>query len=190
MINLFLEQPLAVVILGVVLGLGVGLAWTSTGRREWLFALGAVAVLTIAGLIVERAVVTDKEAITATLNEIARDVKSNNVRALLKHIASKATEVQQQAETEMPRYKFDECRVTRVHNIDIDVSSEPRSAIVEFNVIAAGSFSEGGFVLSGEQIYRWVKLQMVRESDGRWKVQSYEHAEPKQFMYNRDADRR
>ena len=57
-----LEQPLAVVILGVVLGLAVGLAWTSTGRKEWLFGLAAIVVFTIVGLIVEQLVVTDREA--------------------------------------------------------------------------------------------------------------------------------
>ena len=38
--TLLLEQPLAVVIVGVVLGLGTGIAWTSTGRKEWLLRLG------------------------------------------------------------------------------------------------------------------------------------------------------
>lgn len=186
--NLLLEQPLAVVILGVVLGLGAGLAWTSTGRKEWLFGVAAIAVLTIGGLILEQFIVTDREAIEATLSEIARDVESNNIRALVRHIATGATAVQHEAEREMPNYRFEECRVTKVHNIDIDSIQEPRSAIVEFNVIATGSFSEGGFELTGQQVYRWVQLHMVREKDGRWKVQSYKHDDPQHFLYNRDSD--
>lgn len=186
--NLLLEQPLAVVILGVVLGLGAGLAWTSTGRKEWLFGLAAIALLTIGGLILEQVIVTDREAIEATLTEIARDVESNNIRALVGHIATGATEVQQEAEREMPNYRFEECRVTKVHNIDIDSTQEPHSAIVEFNVVATGSFSEGGFELTGQQVYRWVQLHMVREKDGRWKVQSYKHDDPQHFLYNRDSD--
>jgi hypothetical protein len=183
-----LEQPLAVVIVGVIAALGAGIAWTSTGRKEWLVGLGAVVVLTIGGLILEQVVVTDREAIESTLTEIARDVESNNIRALVRHIATGATVIQQAAEAEMPKYRFEECRVTKVHNIDIDATQEPRSALVEFNVIATGSFSDGGFELTGQQVYRWVQLHMVREKDGRWRVQSYKHDDPQHFMYNRDSD--
>ena len=151
-------------------------------------ALGAIVVFTIVGLVIEQAILTDREAIEATLTEIARDVESNNIRALVRHIATGATEVQQAAEAEMPKYRFEECRVTKVHNIDIDATQEPRSAIVEFNVIATGSFSEGGFELTGQQVYRWVQLHMVREKDGRWKVQSYKHDDPQHFLYNRDPN--
>jgi hypothetical protein len=186
--NYVLEQPLAVVILGVVLALATGLVWTSTGRKEWLFGLAAIVVLTIGGLILEQVVVTDREAIEATLTEIARDVESNNIRALTRHIATGATQVQREAEREMPKHRFEECRVTKVHSIDIDATQEPRSAVVEFNVTAKGSFSEGGFELSGQQIFRWVELHMVREKDGRWTVQSYKHDDPQHFMYHRDTD--
>jgi hypothetical protein len=189
--NLLLEQPLAVVIAGVILGLIGGIAWSSTGRKEWLVGLGLVVVLTIVGMIVEQLVVTDREAIERTLGEIARDVQSNNVRTVLRHIATGASDVQREAETELPRYRFDECRVTKVHNVDIDASAEPRSAIVEFNVIATGSFSEGGVELTGQQVLRWVRLHMVREKDSQWRVQDYEHDDPQRFMQRRsDEDSR
>lgn len=185
--NWLLEQPLAVVILGVVLGLGLGVGWTSTGRKEWLFGLAAVIVLTIAGLIIEQAIVTDREAVEATLIELARDVQSNNHQAVLRHIAADATEVQREAAAELPNYRFDECRITKVHGIDVDASLEPRSAVVEFNVVANGSFREGGFELSGQQVYRWVQLHLVREPDGQWRIQRYQHRDPQEFLYDRDS---
>ena len=183
--NLLLEQPLAIVIVGVVLGLVAGTAWTSTGRKGWLIGLGLVVVLTIAGLIVERLVVTDREAIEATLAEIARDVQSNDLRAVLRHVSSNNPELQQKAEAEMPNYRFDECRVTKIFQLDIDASAEPRSALVEFNVIASGSFQQGGVELADRGVPRRVLLQMVREKDGRWRVQDYAHSSP---LENLDAD--
>jgi ketosteroid isomerase-like protein len=183
--NLLLEQPLAIVIVGVVLGLVAGTAWTSTGRKGWLVGLGLVVVLTIAGLIVERLVVTDREAIEATLAEIARDVQSNDLRAVLRHVSSNNPELQQKAEAEMPNYRFDECRVTKIFQLDIDASAEPRSALVEFNVIASGSFQQGGVELADRGVPRRVLLQMVREKDGRWRVQDYAHSSP---LENLDAD--
>jgi hypothetical protein len=180
--NWLFEQPVAVVIVGVVVGLIVGVAWTSTGRKELLFALGAVLLLTIAGLIVEQVVVTDREAIEATLVEISRDVESNDLRAVVRHVYSGAPELQQKAEAELPNYRFEECRVTKIHTVDIDASMEPRSAIVEFNVIASGSFKQDGMEVSDAKVPRWIRLHMVREKDGRWTVQDYDHAPPQQML--------
>ena len=183
--NLVLEQPLAVVIVGVICGLVAGIAWSSSGRKEWLIGLGLVVVLTIVGLIVEQLVVTDREAIEATLAEIARDVQSNNLPAVLRHVSSNNAELQRKAEAEMPNYRFDECRVTKIHQLDIDTSVEPRSALVEFNVVASGSFQQGGIELPDRGVPRRVLLQMVREGDGKWRVQGYAHSSP---LENLDAD--
>ena len=173
-----LEQPLAVVIVGVIAALGTGIAWTSTGRKEWLIGLGAIVLLTIAGLVVEQLVVTDREAIELTLREIARDVESNNLPAVLKHVSSGNPELTRQASAELPNYRFDECRITKVNEMDIDSSAEPRSALVEFNVVASGSFQQGGMELSDQGIPRRILLQMVREKDGQWRVQGYAHGSP------------
>ena len=50
------DQPLYIVILGIVLGVFVGAVWTTTGRKEALFALAGVVVLTLLMLVVERLV--------------------------------------------------------------------------------------------------------------------------------------
>jgi hypothetical protein len=186
--NLFLEQPLVVVVIGIVLGLAAGMAWTSTGRKEWLIALAAIVVFTITGLVIERAVVTDRESIETTLAQIARELQRNDHQAVLKHVATGATRIRQEAEAELPNYQFDECRVTKVHNIDIDDSAEPRSAIVEFNVIASGTFSHGGFEVSDQNVYRWVQLQMVHEKDGQWRVQKYEHDDALRAFQSRPGE--
>jgi hypothetical protein len=179
------EQPLAIVIIGVVLLLGLGTAWSMTGRKELLYALGATLALIVVGLIVERLVITDREAIQATLLTIARDVQSNNRRAILGHVHSSATELKQRAETELANYQFTECRVTRIHLVDVNARAQPRSAVVEFNVIASGTFRQGTLEVSDTSVPRWVRLNMLRENDGRWTVESYEHAPPQQFMFNR-----
>ena len=83
----------------------------------------------------------------------------------------------------MPNYEFTECRVTKIFTIDVDRLAEPRSAIVEFNVVASGAFKYQGEQFSGTYP-RWVKLHLVREKDGRWTIQEYEHAEPTRGMLN------
>jgi hypothetical protein len=175
------DQPLYIVILGIVLGVLVGAVWTMTGRKEALFALAGVVVATLVMLVVERLVVTDAEEIHRTLAEIARKVKANDMDGLLSHIAKSNPGLIDQARNEMPNYKFTDCRVSKVHELDVDTSAEPRSARVEFNVTVDGTFSYQGSELSG-RFARWVQLQLVREADGQWRVENYRHADPTSFM--------
>ncbi len=181
------DQPLYIVVTGIVLGVIVGGLWTASGRKEMLYALGGVVALTVIWLIVERLVVTDREAIRATLGQIARDVQDNDLNRLMGHIAKGNPSLAQKARAEMPNYKFTECRVTKVHETDVDAGSEPRSAIVEFNVLASGTFRQGSLEVS-DTVPRWVRLQMVREEDGRWRVQDYEHGPPQTFMFGQPID--
>jgi hypothetical protein len=187
--NWLFEQPLAIVVLGMLLTLALGAAWSASGRKELLFAMGAALALLIGALVMERMVVTDREAIDATLKQIAHDVKTNNRRALMRHIYSGAPKLKQKADAELPNYEFTECRITKIHLIDVDSLAEPRSAIVEFNIIAGGNFTYEGISFSDTNIPRWVKLHLVREKDGRWTVQEYEHAEPQRGLLNQPLNK-
>jgi hypothetical protein len=180
-----LEQPLVIILLGVGLILALGAAWSASGRQELLYAAGAALALLVAGLVIERVVVTDREAIRRTLQEIARDVKNNNHRALVQHIHASAAQLRQKADAELPNYRFTECRVTKIHKIEVDGSAEPHSAVVEFNIIAAGTFKVSGLGELSETVPRWVKLQMLREKDGRWTVADYEHDSPERMIMER-----
>jgi hypothetical protein len=175
------DAPLYIVLIALVLGVLLGVAWTSSGRKELLYALGALVLLTVVMLIAERLVVTDREAIRAKLAEIAGDVEANDVERVTAHIAKGNPSLVQEAQNEMPHYDFTECRVTKIHKIDVDASAEPRSAVVEFNVRVDGKFGQGGLEIRGPGL-RWIQLHMVREEDGQWRVQDYDHAPPQQFM--------
>jgi hypothetical protein len=182
------EQPLIVVFLGVALILSLGAAWSASGRKELLYAVAAVLVLVIAGLIIERMVITDREAIRATLQQIARDLQTNNRRAVVRHVYSGAPQLKQKAEAELPNYEFTECRITKINKLDVDASAEPRSAIIEFNIIASGTFNHLDNVVT-TTVPRWIKLQMLREKDGRWTVESYEHDDPQRMIMNQPPER-
>jgi len=181
--NWLYEQQLVIVVIGVALILGLGAAWSGSGRKELLFAIGGVLLLLIAGLVVERLVVTDREAIRATLAQMAHDVQNNNRRAIIEHIYSGAPQLKQQVESELRNYHFTECRITKINRIDVDDHIEPRSAIVEFNVIGSGSSAKDP-IGEVEHFPRWVRLQMIREKDGRWTVAEYEHDSPERMLFD------
>jgi hypothetical protein len=181
--NWLYEQQLVIVVIGVALILGLGAAWSASGRKELLFAMAGALLLLIAGLVIERLVVTDREAIRATLAQMAHDVQSNNRRAIVEHIYSGAPQLKRQVEAELRNYHFTECRITRINKIEVDDHMEPRSAIVEFNVIGSGS-SEKDSIGELEHIPRWVRLQMIRETDGRWTVAKYDHDSPERMLFD------
>jgi hypothetical protein len=185
--NWLYEQQLVIVVIGVALIFALGAAWSASGRKELLFAIGGALLLLIAGLIVERLVVTDREAIRATLAQMAHDVQNNNRRAIVEHIYSGAPQLKRQVEAELRNYHFTECRITKIHTIDVDDHIEPRSAIVEFNVIGSGS-SEKDSIGELEHVPRWVQLQMIREKNGRWTVAEYRHESPEQMLFDHSKE--
>jgi hypothetical protein len=178
------EQPLIIVALGVTLILGLGAAWSASGRKELLYAVGATLALLVVGLVIERVVVTDREAIRQTLLEIASHVRNNDHAALRQRIHTSASDLKRKADSELPRYQFTECRITRIHKIDVDTSAAPHSAMVEFNIVASGTFKVEGAEVT-DTVPRWVQLQLLREDDGRWTVSGYDHAAPQQMMFQR-----
>jgi len=187
--NWLFEQRLVIVIIGIALLLALGATWSATGKKELLYAMGVSLALMLVGLIVERLVITDREAIHATLLTIARDVQSNNLKAVVRHVHSSTPELKQRAEAELPNYHFTECRITQIHDIKVDASTKPRSAVVEFNLIAVGDFKGAGIELTGATIPRWVRLQMAVEKDGRWAVQHFEHAEPQHSLFKQPMEK-
>jgi hypothetical protein len=163
------------------------LAWSATGRKELLYAMAAALALLIGGLVTERLVVTDGEAIRATLLQIARDVQSNDRKAVTRHIHSSAPDLKKRADAELPNYQFTECRVTKVHLIDVDSHAEPRSAIAEFNVIATATLRQPGFEVT-DTVPQWVRLHMLREKVGRWTVAEYEHDAPQRMIMKQPTE--
>jgi hypothetical protein len=182
-----LESPLTIAGLGIALIFAIGIAWTTTGRQELLYALAAAVVFLFAGLIMERLIVTDREKIEATLYEIARDVKKNDHRRIVGHIHSSAAAIKQKAQAELPKYTFTDFRITRISSIDVDRSADPPSAVAEVNVVGGGSFHEHGIEM--DHVARWVKLHFLREKDGRWTVVDYDHDDPQRMIMQTPGER-
>jgi hypothetical protein len=185
---MFLDQPIYIALFGLLLAVVAGGIWTTTGRKAWLLVVGFVIVVTAGLLVVERLVVTDREAIRQTLADLARDVKSNTVSQVVAHIDPASTEVINEAQREMPNYQFTDCRITKVHEIKVDAGAQPRTAVVEFNVVASGTFRQGSMELADSSVPRWVRLNLVRDDSGAWKVTDYTHDAPQRMIFAQPLD--
>lgn len=182
MIWLF-ESPALVALLGVLLIIFMGVCWIMSGRKELLYGLVASIVLLAGLLVAERMITTEREAIEAKLTEIAADVQSNSISRVTAHIYSGAPELKAKAQGELPNYRFTEMRITGIHSVEVNRAANPRTAVVEFNVVGSGSFKVGGDMVPETTVPRWIKLQMVKDTDGQWRVRDYDHAAPNQMMY-------
>ena len=159
--------------------------WTATARREPLIGAGVMLALVPLAWMVERLVVTDREAIEAMLYEIAAEVKSNNRAAVLSYIHSQESALRAQAEREIGNYRFTDCKITPVHETVVEGDEPPRTAVAHFNAYAAGTFKVNNETITTDVIRR-IELTFRQEEDGRWRVVNYEHSAPLPGRRNKD----
>ena len=112
-----LEEPIYILILGVLTLTFLGFAYTQTGYRTLMHAMLAVVALTGGLLLLENMVETNTEQVEATLETIARDVETNDLERILSHVYSEATDTYDLAQREFPQYHFD--RVNIKNNVEV-----------------------------------------------------------------------
>jgi hypothetical protein len=170
-------NPFLLAFLGCVACMGAFVAWISTGRKEALFAFGGLIILFVALIITERMLISDREAIEATLLKIAQNLKANNREAVYAAIHPKVPSLRGQAESELPQYTFEDCRITQITETTVNADAKPKTAMTEFYVAAKGSFREGGQSYTGDP-RRIIKLHLEQDTDGQWKITDYSHRAP------------
>lgn len=171
-------NPFLLAFIGAVLALLAFVVWLQSGRKEALIAAAALVGVFLILVIVERMMISDREAIEATLGQVARDLETNNRDAVYAAIHPSKPELLTQAKAELPGYTFTECRITKIQRMEIDAKAEPKTAVVGFNVMVKGNFKYGADYFSGMTIARYVTLDLEQDTDGKWKVVSYTHEEP------------
>ncbi len=163
------ESPWPVLFAGVVVeaGLAVGLLVTGRGKLIWFMLL--VAVLTLAGLVVERLVVTDREAITDTLFTAAVAVEDNDLERLLDCISPSAEEPRRMSRWILDRFDVEKA-VIRNLTIDINRLTSPPTANARFQAIGKGKDRGGVFPYNS---YAQRVVVKMRLENGRWLATGY-----------------
>jgi len=171
----WLENPLPIVLLGITAVVVFGAIWLQSGRKLMMYLMLAAILLTVSGVLIERAVQTDREQVDATLHQLARYVEQNDLQSVLKHVDPSLTGVRARAATEMQRYDFS--RVSIKQNLEITVfpDEDPPRAIAEFNVVVVITDRSG--TLNAQRVPRFVRLEFKKEN-GDWVVTDFEHFSP------------
>lgn len=176
--TLLAEQPLVVSLMLAAVSIALIYGWLQTGKKA-AAVIGLLIALLIPGVWwLATNWVTDREEIRELISDTADAVRSNDIERVLRLIAEDRPETITQARNELPRFVFDEARVTGIRKIDIVEGSYPLEADVDMNVSVVVSDKRGQF--TSLKVPRRLQLQLLKldSADGqgeRWFVVDYNH---------------
>ena len=162
------EDSTLVVIAAAVFALGFLVAFLKTGRGLYLVWLGAVALIALILVLVERYVVTDRELIENTLFGAAAALEANDVEAALEYLSPTTQPLHFEVRRRMELLKIEEARIADLR-IKFSPLELPPKAIATFLGIL--KFQASG--IPYDRLLRRVTVKLVKDGD-RWLVESYE----------------
>ena len=170
--SIIFESPLFALGFGVLFVVVLGWLWLQTGHKMFLFCILGTLLMTGVMLLLERSVVTRREEVVDTVQQIARDAQRNDIDLLLRH-AYPDGPAAERAQGEIPSYKFYSVRVGNRVNVEIHDDSAPPAATVTF-VVAIDVEATGQQTIPRQTARLFITLEM-RQHEGAWKVYTYHY---------------
>jgi hypothetical protein len=166
---IFLESPWPILFIGIAVEAVLGMMLMQSGRGKYLVAMIGAAVVVLIGLVVERLVVTDREAVEQTLDAAVVAVRNNNLNGLLDCIDPKAQEPR-----DLSRWVLNRCEVQEGHISDLQITvnrlTNPPRAEAKFLAVGKGRDRMGEF--PHEAFAQRVVVQLQLQGN-RWLVTGY-----------------
>jgi hypothetical protein len=117
--TILFENPWWIIFIGIVLEAVLGIILFRTGRGVLLWAMLAVFVLMLSGVLVERLVVTERERVEMTLDGIVSALEANDLNRLYTYVARDAVKTRGRAAWAMGRI---EVQTARIYKLEITVN--------------------------------------------------------------------
>ena len=169
---IFVESPWPILFIGIAVEAVLAFLLLQTGRGKFLIAMIGVAAFVVAGLIVEQFVVTDRKAVTQTLDAAVAAVRRNDLNGVLDCISPSAKEPRS-----LTRWVLGRVEVREAHISDLEIKvnrlTSPPTAEAKFLAVGRGRRPQGRMALPGLRPARDVQLRL---EGGRWLVTGYEFA--------------
>lgn len=165
----FLESPWPILLIGIAVEAVLAMVLLRTGQGRMLWAMIGVAVFVVLGLVVERFVVTDREAIGNTLDAAAAAVETNQLDRLLDCVSPKAEKTRKDARFVLGLFEFNKARICDLE-ITVNRLTSPVTAKAKFRAVGQGRDRRGEIPYQG--FARWVTVTMRQEGD-RWLIGEY-----------------
>jgi hypothetical protein len=150
-------------------------ALIQTGRGWLAYAMLAVALLTAGLLVLEYTVVTPAEEVEAALDQLARDLETSDVEAVVRHISERAPALRDEARRALERVVISSVRIKPNLKIAVLADRNPPFAEAKFNAVARLRDKAGQFV---ERPQAYFFVVTLRKENGVWRVRRYEMHDP------------
>lgn len=165
----FTESPGHPITIGILLTAFAAMIWFMVRKRILLFLAVLMAIATIAIIVVERAIVTDREQITETIFDLADYVADGDADSVISHVAEKPNFIAR-IRHEMKRYDINTCRLLDFNEKSVE-GNPVNKAFFDFVVYANGTNVAAGF---GRQASVRVALEFEKQGD-EWKIVAYDY---------------
>jgi len=170
---LFLESPVPVLVLGVAVEILLALLLFSTGRGRLLWWMGGVALVTVCGVVLERMVVTDREAVTERLLTGAKAAERNDLPRLLDCVSPTAGALRAETQSVLQRFEVRKLWIRRL-TISFEQRAAPPRATARFHLVGNGRDRQQE--LPYETFSLWMTVFLQKEGE-RWLATGYEVSE-------------
>jgi len=167
---MFLEDPMPVILFGIIAETVLGIAVLTTRRGVLLWAMAGVLVLVLAGVGLEWLVVTERERVEGTVEDAAAAVRANDRQGLLQCVHPSAGDARRLVNWAFEQADFTDAKITHLEVQSINELTSPPTAKV--HVIGNVFFNDR----SGQDPYgkRHVDLTLeLRLESDRWLISGY-----------------
>jgi len=162
----FTENPLPPVVIGIVIEAALVVGLARTGKRAFLWGMIATLAVVGAAVVTERMIVTPREAVTATLEQMRAALAKNDRAELLTHIDPTSITLRNKVQNDLAVITVTEAKINE-SKVDVDPSGKFAKADLKSVVHFEGNAATLGHKFVAVRIN--VDLQK-RDSDGKWLV--------------------
>jgi hypothetical protein len=167
--EMLLESPLPVIVMGIVVEAILGVVYVNNRRRGLIVAMAGVLLVVAAGVVVERWVMTDREKVAATLDGAAAALESNDLDRVLQFIDPEAEKTIGIARANMLLVTI---HAAKVNNLQIEINRFTSPPIAETKFVGVvdceGSPGVNQFI-NRERYFLRFQVELVFK-EGRWLI--------------------
>jgi len=166
--TIFVENPLAIIVLGGVLATFAGIVFLARRTGASLLALVGIIVGTLLLVVLERFLVSDREQIENGVEAVVAAVEANDIAGVLEWIDPAAVNVRGDIQSLMPLVKVEKARV--MGTIDVQVDGSPAQAVSSFRAFLDGVHGSSGMRVA--YFNQRVDVNWIKKDD-RWLITGY-----------------
>jgi hypothetical protein len=162
----FTENPLMPVVIGIVIEAGLVVGLAKTGKRSFLWGMIATLAVVMATVVMEHLIVTPREAVTATIEQMRAALAANDRAELLTHIEPTGIPLRNKVQNDLTLVTVTEAKINDL-KVDVDDSGKIAKADLKGVVHFEGTAATMGARFVAVRIHLDLRK---RDSDGKWLV--------------------